>query len=125
VKQLTGAEIKFYCELPDVAAGFASMPPQRERRLRALTLSVGQRAAAKMIGKIWRYAISDGVPRRSFVVALIVGTILNLINQGDAMLAGLPLDFAKLLLTYLVPYFVSTYGAVSYRFHADPPMPAR
>lgn len=71
-----------------------------------------------MIGKIWRYAISDGVPRRSFVVALTVGTILNLINQGDVMLAGLPLDFAKLLLTYLVPYLVSTYGAVSYRFHA-------
>ena len=78
-----------------------------------------------MIGKIWRYAISDGVPRRSFVVALIVGTILNLINQGDVMLAGLPLDLAKLLLTYLVPYLVSTYGAVSYRFHADKPVPAR
>jgi hypothetical protein len=78
-----------------------------------------------MISKIWRYAISDGVPRRSLVVALIVGTILNLINQGDAMLAGLPLDGAKLLLTYLVPYLASTYGAVSYRFHADEPVPAR
>lgn len=74
-----------------------------------------------MIGKIWRYAISNGVPRRSLLVALVVGTILNLINQGDAMLAGLPLDVAKLLLTYLVPYLVSTYGAVSYRFHADEP----
>lgn len=91
----------------------------------ALTLRISQRAAAKMIGKIWRYAISDGVPKRSFVVALIVGTILNLINQGDAMLAGLPLDLAKLLLTYLVPYLVSTYGAVSYRLHADEPVSAR
>jgi hypothetical protein len=51
------------------------------------------------------------------VVALIVGTILNLINQGDTIVAGLPLDVAKLLLTYLVPYCVSTYGAVSYRLH--------
>jgi len=58
------------------------------------------------------------VPKRSFIVALIVGTILNLINQGDAMLAGMPLDLSKLLLTYLVPYCVSTYGAVSYRLHA-------
>jgi hypothetical protein len=70
------------------------------------------------IGRICRCATSDGVPRRSFIVALIVGTILNLINQGDAMFAGMPVDLAKLLLTYLVPYCVSTYGAVSYRLHA-------
>jgi hypothetical protein len=51
-------------------------------------------------------------------VALIVGTILNLINQGDNLLLGQRLDFAKLLLTYIVPYAVSTYGAVSFRLHA-------
>ncbi len=66
----------------------------------------------------WRAAcrccVSDGVPRRSFVVALVVGTILNLINQGDALLAGGPIDWAKILLTFAVPYGVSTYGAVSY-----------
>jgi len=27
-------------------------------------------------------AVSDGVPRRSLTVALVVGTVLNLINQG-------------------------------------------
>jgi hypothetical protein len=70
------------------------------------------------MGRICRCAVSDGVPKRSLIVALIVGTILNLINQGDAMVAGMPLDVAKLLLTYLVPYCVSTYGAVSYRLHA-------
>ncbi len=37
-------------------------------------------------GKICSYCMSEGVPRRSFVVALIVGTILNLINHGDALL---------------------------------------
>ena len=72
----------------------------------------------RTLGRIWRYAVSEGVPRRSFIVALIVGTVLNLINQGDAMLAGMPVDIAKLLLTYLVPYCVSTYGAVSFRLHA-------
>ena len=70
------------------------------------------------MGRICHCALSDGVPRRSFIVALIVGTILNLINQGDALVAGMPLDLTKLLLTYLVPYCVSTYGAVSYRLHA-------
>ena len=64
---------------------------------------------------ICRSCIGDGVPRRSFVVALLVGTILNLINQGDALLDAHPLNLAKLLLTYLVPYCVATYGAVSYQ----------
>ena len=70
------------------------------------------------VGRICHCAVSGGVPRRSLVVALIVGTVLNLINQGDAMLSGVPIDLTKLLLTYVVPYCVSTYGAVSYRLHA-------
>jgi hypothetical protein len=69
--------------------------------------------------QIWRYSISDGVPGRAVMVALVVGTIVNLINQGDAMVAGHPLDITKLLATYIVSYFVGTYGAVSYRLHAD------
>ena len=69
--------------------------------------------------RVCRCCLSRGVPRRSFGVALIVGTILNLINQGDALLAGTHLDVIKLLLTFLVPYCVSTYGAVSYRLHAE------
>src|SRR6476620_5887742 len=62
-----------------------------------------------------RCAISDGVSRRSLYVALIVGTVLNLINQGDAILAGGPINWAKVILTFAVPYLVSTYGAVSCR----------
>jgi hypothetical protein len=58
-------------------------------------------------------ATSNGVPRRALVVALIVGTVLNLINQGDALLAGNSIDWLKILLTYCVPYAVCTYGAVS------------
>jgi hypothetical protein len=66
-----------------------------------------------------QYAISAGVPRRSALVALIVGTILNLINQGDALFAGAPLNWAKIFLTYAVPYGVATYGAVSFRMSAS------
>lgn len=62
-----------------------------------------------------RYALSDGVPRRSLVVAVLVGTVLNLINQGDAIVGALPLNWFKVSLTYVVPYLVATYGAVSYR----------
>jgi hypothetical protein len=68
--------------------------------------------------RIWHYAASEGVPRRSLLVGLVVGTILNLINQGDALVAGRRPDLLKLLLTYLVPYCVATYGAVSFRLRA-------
>jgi hypothetical protein len=68
---------------------------------------------------VWVCALSDGMPRRSLWVALGVGTILNLINQGDALVAGRPLDLFKLALTYLVPYFVCTYGAVSFRLRRE------
>ncbi|MES1934807.1 nitrate/nitrite transporter NrtS [Salinisphaera hydrothermalis] len=70
------------------------------------------------LAQICRCCVADGVPRRSFVVALIVGTVLNLINQGDALLSGQHLNLVKLLLTYVVPYGVATYGAVSFRLTA-------
>ncbi len=63
--------------------------------------------------RICTCCVSDGVPRRSLVVALIVGTILNLINQGDALFETGSLNLIKILLTYAVPYLVATYGAVS------------
>ena len=66
---------------------------------------------------ILRLAISEGVPRRSLIVALIVGTLLNLINQGDALVTGDRIDILKLSLTYFVPYAVATYGAVTMRRH--------
>lgn len=68
-----------------------------------------------------RYAFSDGVPRRSFLVALVVGTILNLINQGDALFGAVPINWLKIILTYFVPYAVCTYGAVSIRIRQMPP----
>jgi hypothetical protein len=47
------------------------------------------------------------------VVMIVVGSVLNLINQGEALFQGAPLNFAKLLLTYVVPFCVSTYGTWS------------
>jgi hypothetical protein len=62
-----------------------------------------------------QYAVSDGIPLRSFWGAVVVGTILNLINQGDAVFGAAQVNWVKVVLTYFVPYAVSTYGAVSYR----------
>lgn len=49
--------------------------------------------------------------RRSVAVALLVGTILNLINQGDAYWSGSSLVWWKVVLTYFVPFAVASYGS--------------
>jgi len=69
-----------------------------------------------------RCCVTEGVPRRSFFIALIVGTILNLINQGDSLFGEGSLNFVKIILTFAVPYCVATYGAVSYRMRAARPI---
>ena len=60
-------------------------------------------------------ATSRSVVRRATVVALIVGSILVIINHGDAIVRG-DLSAGRLLrivLTVVVPYSVSTYSSVS------------
>ena len=66
-------------------------------------------------------AVSDGVPRRSLTVALVVGTVLNLINQGDAIFGTASVNWLKLALTYCVPYVVCTYCAVSFALEIGSP----
>ncbi len=61
----------------------------------------------------WHFATSEGTPGHALIMGLIVGTILTAINQGDFILAGERPDFIKVALTYLVPYCVATYGAVT------------
>ena len=63
--------------------------------------------------EIARYCASNGVPRRSLIVAAIIGTIINLINQGDTLVSGGDLNWIKIVLSYILPYCVATYGAVS------------
>jgi len=67
------------------------------------------------LGFVYRCAVSDGIPKRSFYVAMVVGTVLNLINQGDALFGAASINWTKIVLTYFVPYAVATYGAISYR----------
>ena len=60
-------------------------------------------------------APGHGVPKRSFLTALVVGSVLTAINQGDVILAGEKPNGVKILLNCLVPFFVATYGAVTAR----------
>jgi hypothetical protein len=59
-----------------------------------------------------------GIVRRSLVIAAIVGTILTTINHGDVIMAGGAPVWWKVILTYCVPYCVSTYGAVTARLES-------
>ncbi|MGE9266521.1 MAG: nitrate/nitrite transporter NrtS [Verrucomicrobiales bacterium] len=60
--------------------------------------------------------------RRACLVSLIVGTLLNLINQGQHILCGnlALLSWPKLVLTYAVPFCVSLYSATSAKMRFDP-----
>jgi hypothetical protein len=58
-------------------------------------------------------ASSPPVVRLAARMSLIVGSLLNLINQGDALFGARPVDVFKLCLTYMVPYCVATYSATS------------
>jgi len=44
-------------------------------------------------------------------VALVVGTLLNLINQGPELLAQAGINWHKIAMNYVVPYCVATYSA--------------
>ena len=59
-------------------------------------------------------ALSRTVVLQALKVAAVVGSLLALINHGDKLLSMTLSDgdWLKLLLTYLVPYGVSTYSAV-------------
>ena len=58
-------------------------------------------------------AFGDGTPKKAFLTALIVGTILTTINHGDVILAGQWPPFIKVFLTFCVPYCVTTWGAIT------------
>lgn len=50
----------------------------------------------------------------ALIISLIVGTILNLINQGELLIKGefSNLNFLKFVLTFFVPYLVSSFSSV-------------
>lgn len=73
-----------------------------------------------------RYLLKDGnlclrcslgnrrLIRRSFLVAIVVGTLLVAINQGNRLIDGAAGSdlYWKVPLTFIVPYVVATVGAL-------------
>lgn len=80
-------------------------------------VSFSLRGPKAWLSKCARCSLLDtGLLLRSTKVALIVGSALVALNQGGPLLSGsFPWTSAwyKIVLTYLVPFGVATYGALA------------
>ncbi|GAA4245274.1 hypothetical protein SAMN04489797_1454 [Winogradskyella sediminis] len=67
-----------------------------------------------MILKLLKIALEKDIVISSIKVAIVVGCILNIINQGDLLyhLNFEKVNWLKLGLCFVVPYSVSTYASV-------------
>jgi len=63
---------------------------------------------------MWLHAITT---RHTVIIsiktALVVGPILTAINQWEAITGQLEMNWLKVVLTFLVPYMVSTYSSAA------------
>lgn len=59
--------------------------------------------------------------KKAIKIALVVGIILNLINQGEVLfiMAMDDLNYYKFFLTFIVPFCVSMYTAVSNEYYLE------
>jgi hypothetical protein len=68
-----------------------------------------------------KHALDRVCVLRSLKVSLVVGTILGVINHIDAIVHGpfTRTNLLQILLTYLVPFCVSTYGSAMQARHME------
>jgi hypothetical protein len=65
------------------------------------------------------YGTRRSVVHTAIITSLIVGTVLNLINQFPNILSHSPLSPIKIFLNYLTPYMVATVGAIRMCFQFE------
>jgi len=59
-------------------------------------------------------ALLPDIVRNALKIALLVGSVLNIINQGNHWLQDHQIVWWSLFLNYLVPYCVSSYSAAKH-----------
>jgi len=67
-------------------------------------------ATNKRQGGWFRRLAAPGILWSAVKVSLVVGTALNLVNQGPQILAGQGVQAGRVLLNYLVPFCVAAYS---------------
>jgi hypothetical protein len=65
----------------------------------------------KYLRDILFIAAQPRVAAASLRIALVVGVILNLINQGSALWGDVPLSIGQFLLNFLIPFCVASFSA--------------
>ena len=70
---------------------------------------------ATRLRQVARLLCTRDITRSSLRIALLVGTVLNLINQSGTWLHGADLQVGHLMLNYFVPYCVASYSVVRTR----------
>lgn len=88
---------------------------RRSREGRSFAFNRGPETPGQITKCVYCALRHSPMLRRSFKVALVVGTALTLLNQGDSLFAGNWANslYWKIPLTYCVPFCVATYGALS------------
>lgn len=63
------------------------------------------------IRQIIRTALCRQIFTSSIKVVAVVGTVLNVVNQGGRIAEGIDFSWGQLAMNYLVPYCVASYSA--------------
>lgn len=61
--------------------------------------------------RFFKIVMSRHIVVNALKIALVVGSLLNLVNQGESLLRGGSISWLHLALNYLVPYCVASYSA--------------
>ncbi|MGE3727032.1 MAG: nitrate/nitrite transporter NrtS [Candidatus Sericytochromatia bacterium] len=67
----------------------------------------------------FKVALSAKILINSFKIALVVGTVLNLINQGSALTSGQGISWLYVFLNFCVPFCVATYSAAKNQMDSE------
>ena len=110
MKNIASFDAAAFCSAPAIAADMPVKAPVYKALSRSNSIKLPKQ---NMLRKIWRLAATGDVLKLSLIAAIIVGSILILINQYDALFGHIAFNWYKASLTYCVPYLVSTYGAVT------------
>jgi type IV secretory pathway TrbD component len=79
-------------------------------------------AAVHRRPSVLRLALQPGIARAALKVSLVVGTLLNVINNGEQLWSGHGVNIWRVALNFVVPYCVSSYSAArneAQRFDRD------
>ena len=63
------------------------------------------------LNRFLRTAMQPSIIRTALKVSLVIGSILNIINQGHHLFTDTAVSWPRFFMNYLVPFCVSAYSA--------------